>query len=374
MKQNKTKNAIYYLLPFLFIGCQGEEGVVGPKGENGLNSLVNVTNVSAGDNCENGGFKLEVGIDSNLNGTLDIEEIQTTSYICNGVNGNNSLTSVTTEPAGVNCENGGVKIESGIDSNSDGVLNEIEIISTSYVCNGIDGNNSLIKTTNEPAGSNCEKGGIKIDYGIDKDKNGTLDNNEIITTKYICNGENGNNSLTKITSELDGSICEGGGVKVESGIDSNSNSKLDNNEITSVEYICNGLNGLGYQQTRLLIYHGSTHGSYSSISSASRFKLGKLTRFDKKDWNNAKSIKYNAVARSSRVDNNLILELYNDTDNILIGESKLTSNNLTFETLESNNIIDNLPEKEITLSLYIRSEKEGVSVDFNGKSELIIEK
>jgi len=53
----------------------------------------------------------------------------------------NSLIRTTTEEPGINCEKGGTKTEIGIDANNDGVLNDNEIDSTqtSYICNGIDG-------------------------------------------------------------------------------------------------------------------------------------------------------------------------------------------------------------------------------------------
>jgi len=52
--------------------------------------------------------------------------------------GNASLINTTTEPAGVNCANGGTKIEVGLDSNSNGVLDagEINEAQSKYVCNG----------------------------------------------------------------------------------------------------------------------------------------------------------------------------------------------------------------------------------------------
>jgi hypothetical protein len=54
---------------------------------------------------------------------------------------------------------------------------------------GVDGLNSLIKTSDEPYGINCSYGGIKIESGLDINKNGELDNNEIrpSLTKIICN-------------------------------------------------------------------------------------------------------------------------------------------------------------------------------------------
>jgi trimeric autotransporter adhesin len=59
--------------------------------------------------------------------------------------------------------------------------------------NGTNGKNTLILTTSEPAGANCATGGVKQEYGIDADGNGTLQAGEInaALTKYICNGATG---------------------------------------------------------------------------------------------------------------------------------------------------------------------------------------
>jgi hypothetical protein len=56
--------------------------------------------------------------------------------------------------------------------------------------NGTNGLNALIKTTTEPAGSNCTNGGTKIETGLDANGNGILDVSEVNTslTQYTCNG------------------------------------------------------------------------------------------------------------------------------------------------------------------------------------------
>ncbi len=55
---------------------------------------------------------------------------------------------------------------------------------------GLDGKNTLIKTTTEAAGSNCTSGGVKHEYGLDANNNGVLDAGEVNSalTKYVCNG------------------------------------------------------------------------------------------------------------------------------------------------------------------------------------------
>ena len=72
----------------------------------------------------------------------------------------------------------------------------------------------MIKTTVEAAGDNCTNGGLKIETGIDSNGNGTLDDDEVNTsqTKYLCNGndgtdgEDGINGSGSGASSLDGTI------------------------------------------------------------------------------------------------------------------------------------------------------------------------
>ena len=67
-------------------------GPIGPQGEPGIKTLINTIDETAGDNCENGGVKIEVGSDTNDNGVLDTEEVDETltRYVCNGTVGNGS--------------------------------------------------------------------------------------------------------------------------------------------------------------------------------------------------------------------------------------------------------------------------------------------
>lgn len=134
------ENAINKILVYIFsiallIGCTGEDGVVGPSG---LNSLVLTSEELAGSNCEHGGLKIETGLDNNSNGELETDEVLKTDYVCS-VAGNNSLINIEDEPVGVICANGGIKIESGVDVDADGTLDTDEIQITRYICHGVDG-------------------------------------------------------------------------------------------------------------------------------------------------------------------------------------------------------------------------------------------
>jgi photosystem II stability/assembly factor-like uncharacterized protein len=129
------------------------------------------------------------------------------------------------------------------------MLDSAEVTRTQHVCNGGSGLNALVLISNEPAGVNCANGGKKVDAGQDINRNGMLDPAEITTAAYVCNGINGSNgtnglnSLMSIVPEPVGAFCTYGGNKVSSGLDSNANGILDPAEITASNYVCNGAPG-----------------------------------------------------------------------------------------------------------------------------------
>jgi hypothetical protein len=70
--------------------------------------------------------------------------------------------------------------------------------------NGANGQNTLVKTTTEIAGANCATGGVKIEYGLDANNNGTLDVSEInaTLTKFVCNGAVGATGATGLQGPI----------------------------------------------------------------------------------------------------------------------------------------------------------------------------
>ena len=354
-----TKTKLFYLIVIiLLIACEGEDGPQGIQGNDGINSLINISDEINGSNCSNGGLRIEAGLDTNSNGILENNEILSTKYVCNGVNGSNSLTTVITEPKGENCENGGIKVNSGIDSNNNGVLEESEIKSSTFVCNGIDGNTSLTRITNENSGSNCENGGLKIEYGVDTNRNGELNDSEVQYTTYTCNGLDGNLSLTNITDETKGTVCENGGIKIEVGIDSNKNNLLDESEIHMTKYVCNGVDGVINEEIRLKVANGI--GSTANTSSSTPVIVSGIT-FNKSNFENVGAIFFESDPYVANDINHALLELYNITDNVAITNTLLRTNN-TFglkENLTTENIINNLPGNEIILGIKLSSEIDG---------------
>lgn len=119
------------------------------------------------------------------------------------VTGDKSVVAKTTtlSVGSTQCPNGGILVKTGIDTNGNGALDASEVLATEAVCNGAAGTtgatglNALVNVTTEQAGANCASGGVKIDSGLDSNANSTLDTSEITSTKYTCNGTNGTNAV-----------------------------------------------------------------------------------------------------------------------------------------------------------------------------------
>jgi hypothetical protein len=76
-------------------GPQGPIGLTGPQGSagaNGLNSLIKTAIEPSGLNCVNGGIKIETGLDADSNGVLDVSEIDSsqTQFLCNPPSNNSN--------------------------------------------------------------------------------------------------------------------------------------------------------------------------------------------------------------------------------------------------------------------------------------------
>jgi hypothetical protein len=96
--------------------------------------------------CPNGGITVNAGIDTSGNGVLDLSEVTSTQYVCNGAsgtNGSSAAVSLITLPTGsMGCANGGTDVCVGPDADGDHAPDSIT--SCQAVCNGVNGNNSPI--------------------------------------------------------------------------------------------------------------------------------------------------------------------------------------------------------------------------------------
>jgi len=208
--------------------------------------------------CPSGGLQVDTGVDQNGNGLLDTAEVTNTTDVCNEAatpSVAQTLLDLRPEPAGTNCAAGGTAIVSGVDQNRDGVLSPAEATATSYVCNSTQaGNTSLLVTTAAPA-TRCAAGGVRLESGVDLNGNGVLDTAEITHTSYVCHGESGSsgssgssgtpglNSLLDMKPEPAGANCPMGGTAVSSGLDRDRDGVLSASEVFATRYICDQSGG-----------------------------------------------------------------------------------------------------------------------------------
>lgn len=234
---------------------------------------------------------------------------------------------------------------------------------------GPSGLNSLVSTIIEPIGTNCEFGGLKVQTGIDNNANGTLDSNEVLKTDFVCSIA-GKNSLINMVTESAGTTCANGGIKVDSGIDNNNDGVLNEDEITISRFICNGVDGGFDEQIRLVIY-GSEN---SAACSRNTLMAGDLIAFDKRKWNGVDSIVFVPRIYSEFAISNASAALYDQTNNEVILNSTLSTNNTDQqpEHLFSENIYDDLPEAEVDLQIQLSTENSGSNVCITGKSYLLL--
>ncbi len=103
----------------------------------------------------------------------------------------------------------------------------------------------------DPGDENCQAGGVKVSVGEDLDTDTVLDDNEVSSYAYICAGENGCNVIVKVSpSSSQDSQCEkNAGIVISSGLDCNSDGNIDTNDALSHDtelcYGSKGSNGSG---------------------------------------------------------------------------------------------------------------------------------
>ncbi len=288
-----------------------------------------------------------------------------------GPDGLNSLIRTSNEPAGTNCQFGGLRIDSGLDSNADGILVDNEVSSTEYVCNtqGSTGLNSLIRTSNESAGINCQYGGLRVESGLDSNANGVLNDNEVSNTEYVCStpgpsgtpGSSGKNSLLNVVNVPSGADCANGGLRIDSGVDDNENDVLDEEEIQVVRFLCNTAGGGFQEEIRLRFgenYTVTTGTNWFMRSDQTEH----LINFNKANYPGADSVVVGMSLATGSFSSRCFGELYNVTDFTSIANSQLESNlsgEASRQYVYSGNIINDLPDHQISLALRIRSEVAG---------------
>ena len=186
-------------------GADGVNGVNGQDGTSILINVVNSTSCTTGGNTfeigsdSNSDAVLdasEVGITVDIcNGSQGPEGPQGPAGDAgmNGTNALNALVSSSPETSGNNCANGGIRIDVGVDDNADGVLDTTEIDQTQYVCNGGSSNNTMLTSISSPLSNmGCDAGGRTVSYGLDNGDgggtyaNGVLEPGEVDASTTLC--------------------------------------------------------------------------------------------------------------------------------------------------------------------------------------------
>ena len=124
---------------------------------------------------------------------------------------------------------------------------------------GADANEVLVRTEGRNADHLCEEGGADIFIGNDLNSNGILEENEVTSTTRLCHGKtglsgpqgatgpNGDSGIASLvnTSVLNygNETCFFGGLLIESGLDLNNSGTLEESEVISQDFVCNGAIG-----------------------------------------------------------------------------------------------------------------------------------
>ena len=216
-------------------------------GVNGLNTSLTMTR--SPEACDGlGGFIIESYVDLNGDGVLDPEELDESETVCDGAPGETALVNLG-EPLIEDCPAGGTTIESGLDSNADGILTQEEVQSSRILCNGIDGLNALLNQITVEPNIECPSGGVDIQSGQDLNFDGLLNEEEVTQNTLICVPVPPKQPLIELTELLpsDDPLCPSGGIRVESGLDEDEDGVLSPEEVSQVQKLCNGMDGVSTQ-------------------------------------------------------------------------------------------------------------------------------
>jgi hypothetical protein len=128
-----------------------------------------------------------------------------------------------------------------------------------------------------------------------------------------------------------------------------------------------GLDGISDKQIRFSIGTNLNTNSPTATRTNAQYDL---IKFDKRNYIQVDSIVFSSRMRSALATDSCIVELVNVTDNQVISNSILYSKSETFVWQDSKNLFASLPNKEITLSVQVRSKK-GAQVE-GGQSFLFL--
>ena len=181
---------------------------------------------------------------------------------------------------------------------------------------------------------------------------------------FGCVGEDraaGMNSLMSTEIEVAGSNCFHGGIKVNTGLDTNRNNVLDGEEIQTTDYLCNGSGGAGTVELDNLVRINLGSPDFTACGTEWQYtehNSWQLHDFNKMDYQNVKSILFVPSIVCYDEGSSTTLELFNLTDNVPIANTELTHNSTNFVFHYSENIYDYLPDYPISLCIRVKNKTE----------------
>ena len=166
--------------------------------------------------CNQGGIRLYTGLDSNINGVLDAEERSDPLVVCHGPRG-------LSGPQGQPGTNGSVA--------------HTQLMATEVLL---------------PGNATCPEGGTQFRSGLDLDGNGSLDPNEVVDESLLCNGLLGENGVdggdgdAGFSALVDKTVAPAyvclDGFQLRFGIDDGAGGALSNNGILEPSEVRETLN------------------------------------------------------------------------------------------------------------------------------------
>lgn len=146
------------------------------------------------------------------------------------------------EPAGAVCAHGGVVVSAGLDTDRDGTLDPEEVARTEPVCDDAPAAPAavLTRTAAEPAGPNCAEGGTRVEAGRDANGDGVLGDAEVERTAWACAAPvpGAPPVLARVDPEPPGANCPGGGSAVRYGPDADGSGALEDPEVADTRWVC----------------------------------------------------------------------------------------------------------------------------------------
>jgi len=128
------------------------------------------------------------------------------------------------------------------------------------------------------------------------------------------------------------------------------------------------------KQVRLELSAVFDVGTSDTIWYMPYYETYQLVKFNKHNYiyERVKSIIFSPSMHTSDPNVSCIVDLYNVTDSVPIAGSQIVSNDPSWHFYESQDIKDALPDKEITLSIRVRSQRMGTFVSTGVRNFIFI--